>query len=448
MTPTSTIAPQPSERLLLFAKYPVPGQVKTRLMSALDAARAARLHRRLAEAALDTASAAGAPVVVCAAGASLRRFRAWFGRQATCVRQCDGDLGRRLEDAFARAFRRGASKAVAIGADVPGLTPALLREAMAALNTADVVLGPATDGGYYLIGMCRLHRQLFRHIAWGSGEVLSRTRAILVNSGVSYRELRALSDVDRPADLALVRDDPRFSDALDESPRLAIVIPTLNEERSIASTLAKAQTARNVEIVVADGGSTDRTREIAQSAGAQVFHVSGGRATQLNAGAAASSAKRLLFLHGDTRLPEQYDAALHAALDDPSIALGAFCFRTDWDTPAMRVIAWGANIRSKRLGLPYGDQGLFVERRVFDLAGGFPLRRIMEDYEFVLRLRRRGRIATVAPAVTTSARRWRALGPWRVWMLNQAMILGYALGLSDTQLASAYRGWARRVNRA
>lgn len=427
--------------ILLFAKYPVPGQVKTRLIPALGALRAARLHRRLTEVTLVTAGAAGAPVVVCAAGASLRRFRAWLGKGPAYVRQSEGDLGQRMDDAFARAFRQGAPKALAIGADVPGITPDLLRKAFAALDFADVVLGPAADGGYYLIGMRQLYRQLFRDIAWGSSDVLSRTREILAANGISYRELPVLSDVDRPEDLALVRDDARLADALDEWPRLSVVIPTLNEEDAIAATLAAAQQdARHVEIIVADGGSTDRTRDIAQSAGAQVLHVPGGRAAQINAGAAAATGGILLFLHADTRLPEGYSEFVRAALDQPGVAAGAFRFRLDAEIGAYRILERLVNWRSHVLQMPYGDQALFMKADVFKALGGYTDLPIMEDFEMVRGLKRRGHICILDVASVTSARRWKDRGILKTTILNQAVIAGYLLAVSPRALARLYRG--------
>ena len=302
--------------ILLFAKYPVPGQVKTRLIPALGADRAARLHRRLTEAALDTGRESGLSVAVCAAGAPLHRFRAWLGDGLRYERQSNGDLGRRLDHAFTAAFHRGSSTVIAIGADVPGLTPTILREAARALESTDVVLGPATDGGYTLIGVRQPQPALFRNIAWGTDQVLAQTRTALAASGLTCCELPELSDVDRPDDLDGVANDPRFSDALDDPPRLSVIIPTRNEESTIAETLASAQSARNVEIIVADGGSEDRTRDIAVALGARVLSVKGGRAAQLNAGAVTASARRLLFLHADTRLPAGYATAVHNLLDD------------------------------------------------------------------------------------------------------------------------------------
>ncbi len=105
----------------------------------------------------------------------------------------------------------------------------------------------------------------------------------------------------------------------------------------------------------------------------------------------------------------------------------------------MRIVEWSANFRSRGLCWPYGDQGLIVERRAFDSAGAFPTRHVMEDYELVRRLRRRGRVLTVPLAITTSARRWKEHGVLRVWAINQLMVLGYWAGVSDTRLARFYR---------
>ncbi len=426
--------------ILLFAKYPVPGLVKTRLVPALGAVRAARLHRRLTEAALDTGRESGLSVAVCAAGAPLHRFRAWLGDGLRYERQSNGDLGRRLDHAFTAAFHRGSATVIAIGADVPGLTPTILREAARALESTDVVLGPATDGGYTLIGVRQPQPALFRNIAWGTDRVLAQTRTALAASGLTCCELPELSDVDRADDLDGVANDPRFSDALDDPPRLSVIIPTRNEESGIAETLASAQNVRNVELIVADGGSTDRTRDIAAALGARVLSVKGGRAAQLNAGAVAASAGRLLFLHADTRLPAGYATDVHDLLDDPSVAVGAFRFKTDGMTAGMRMVEWGTRFRSRWFRSPYGDQALFLERRVFDVVGGVPSQRIMEDVELVRRLRRRGRVIILPDAVITSARRWRQYGVFRVWWMNQALLLGYRLRLPDAWLEQVYRG--------
>jgi hypothetical protein len=165
---------------------------------------------------------------------------------------------------------------------------------------------------------------------------------------------------------------------------------------------------------------------------------------QQNAGAAAARGRMLLFLHADTQPPEGYAEAVCKALDRPDIAGGAFRFATDRQGAVMRSIEWGTNLRSALLQLPYGDQGLFLEKRVFEAMGGFPEMPIMEDFVFMRRLRKRGRIVTLPEAVLTSARRWQELGVLRTLVVNQLMILGYIAGVPVERLARLYRGVAAR----
>ena len=431
------------ERLLLFARYPVPGQAKTRLIPALGPVGAAQLHRRLTEHAAGVARAAGARdaalVTVCFTGAERREFRSWLGCDFAYAAQPAGDLGVRLRQACASAFRGRAQRVVVFGTDVPELSAGILQLAFAGLREHDVVLGPATDGGYYLIGMRRDHPELFAGIDWGTARVCAQTRAAIERQGLSVTELPTLGDVDRPEDTAALRADPRFADVWTGKPLLSVIIPTLNEAASLGRTLERARGADGIEIIVADGGSQDTTREIAAQAGATVLVAAGGRMAQQNAGAAAAKGRHLLFLHADTHLPDGYAALIRSALDRPATVAGAFRFRTDYSGRAMRLVEWGANIRSTVFHWPYGDQGLFMEKRVFDELGGFSPLPIMEDYELVGRLRRRGPVITLNEAATTSARRWQRLGALRTTLRNLAMIAGFHAGVSPERLARFYR---------
>jgi rSAM/selenodomain-associated transferase 2/rSAM/selenodomain-associated transferase 1 len=428
-----------ADRLILFARYPVAGQAKTRLIPELGPDGAARLHRRMTEHAVAVARQAGTALTVCCSGGNRRNFRAWLGPDLDFATQPELDLGGRLQWAFERAFRGGTSRVLAIGADVPGITPQLLHDALDALTTHDVVLGPALDGGYYLIGMTRPHPELFAGMAWGTGHVCDQTRAAIQRLGLSCRELPALSDVDVPTDLEALRNDPGFTELLENRPTLSVVIPTFNEAEAIGATVAQVRQTGAVEVLVAEGGSTDATCEVARQAGAVVLDVPGSRGAQLNAGAARAAGRRLLFLHADTQVPEGYADLIHAALDDPATVAGAFRFRTDGTGWGMRLIEWGTNLRSAVFQWPYGDQGLFLEKRVFEELGGFAPLPIMEDFDLVRRLRRRGRVVTLATPVMTSARRWTQLGPLRTWLRNQVVIAGYWLGIAPERLARFYR---------
>lgn len=220
---------------------------------------------------------------------------------------------------------------------------------------------------------------------------------------------------------------------------IAVVIPTLNEAPNVAATLAAVLAAPGVEAIVADGGSTDGTPDLAAAAGARVLAAAGGRAAQQNAGAAAASAGILLFLHADTRLPTGWAEAVAQTLADPRIALGAFSLAIDGATPAERLVAAGANWRSRSWGVPYGDQALFLRRADFDRLGGFAPLPIMEDWDLARRARALGRVRVLGLAVATSPRRWRTLGVVRTLWRNQLMLIGWRLGLAPARLAAFYR---------
>ncbi len=436
--------------LILFARFPVAGQAKTRLIPALGPEGAARLHRRLAEHAAGVAQAAMTgrqSVTICFTGAARREFQAWLGDNLRYLPQPAGDLGARMHHAFTDAFANGAARALVVGTDVPEVSPDLLRRAIGALDDHDGVLGPAADGGYCLIGLKSPHPELFEDVDWGTERVAEQTRAAARRLGLNLGELPELHDVDRPEDLPPLRDKPEFADVFTGRPTLSVIIPTLNEAEVLPRTLERVLHAEEVEIIVVDGGSRDNTRALAAEAGATVLEVGGGRAAQLNAGAARAAGRHLLFLHADTLLPDGYADTVRQTLESPVIIAGAFRFRTDGEGLGIRLVEWGTHLRSTVGRRPCGDQGLFLGKRVFNELNGFPDLPIMEDFEFVRRLRRRGRILTVADAVITSARRWRRLGPLRAMLRNQLVILGYRAGVPPERLAHFYRAPRRKRRR-
>jgi rSAM/selenodomain-associated transferase 2 len=215
---------------------------------------------------------------------------------------------------------------------------------------------------------------------------------------------------------------------------LAVIVPTLNEAEGLPLLLA-ALASEPVEVVVVDGGSTDATADIARAADVRFVSSARGRALQMNAGAAASSADALLFLHADSLPPAGFANAALSVLADPSVALGAFRFSLGGGTASLRLIEWGTNLRSRWAHLPYGDQGLFFRRPVFDELGGFPDIPVMEDYDLVRQARRAGSVVITNTAVVTSDRRWRELGPWRYTALNTATVVRRRLGATPQQLA-------------
>jgi rSAM/selenodomain-associated transferase 2 len=218
---------------------------------------------------------------------------------------------------------------------------------------------------------------------------------------------------------------------------LSVVIPALDEADQVVGAIESAG-APGVEIVVADGGSRDATRERAAAAGARVVVSPAGRAEQLAAGVDATHGDALLFLHADTRLPSGFDSAVANALGDADTIGGSFRFRFDRRSPALRFVEWGAWLRVALFGLPYGDQALFVSRPTLEEIGGVPQAPIMEDLDLVKAMRRRGRLAHLDLPVTTSARRYQSGGVLRTMFRNWLAAGAWWLGMDRERVADWY----------
>jgi rSAM/selenodomain-associated transferase 2 len=206
---------------------------------------------------------------------------------------------------------------------------------------------------------------------------------------------------------------------------VSIVIPALNEERALPGTLeALLRQEGDFEVILVDGGSQDRTWEIAESSGrVRLLRAPKGRASQMNAGAAVASGEWLLFLHADTQLPLGAIAQLHALERDESIRAGGFRHRfsgTDW---RLRAISWLDNVRCARSRVIYGDQALFVRRVLFQELGGFPLQPILEDVAFCERMLTQTRPILLGSAVVTDARKFVAMGIGRSFLRVLLIIL-------------------------
>ncbi len=429
--------PIQNNELIIFGRYPEVGKVKTRLIPALGPAGAAALQKQLTEQTLDEARRyalqTDTQVVFCHEGGHRKKILRWLNiKDDDCSQQASGDLGVRMLVAMGDAFRRGAKRVVLLGTDIPDVRADVLHQAFDRLTHHELVLGPSTDGGYWLIGMSR-PENLFDGIAWSTPTVLEQTMSLAKRKAMRASLLDPLTDVDTPEDLA------RCSDChIATAPYLSVVIPTLNEAPRIADTIAGA-VSPDTEIIVSDGGSIDRTVDIARSCGAQTIAGRPGRAAQQNRGAAAAQGDVLLFLHADTRLPQGFVGNIFETLMDPGVVLGAFRFQMNCKTPVMRWITFWTNLRAKWLRLPYGDQGLFLRRDDFKAGGGFPDVPIAEDLYLVRRMAKQGRIDLASAAAVTSSRRWQRLGPLRTTMINTVIAIGCLAGVNPRRLAPLYR---------
>ncbi len=423
------------EKIIVFGRYPEPGNTKTRLISALGKVGAAEVHRQLMEQTVatsrDFALKWPADVEVCFAGGSKERMRQWLGPGMEFSPQAPGDVGNRMSMSFKNAFNRGYGRVVLVGTDIPEMTKRHLQDAFDALKEKDVVLGPSEDGGYWLIGL-RQPVNMFCNIKWGSHDVLQKTLDLAKARSLSVYLLEKLSDVDTGGDLKKWKGGQYVG-----SPYLSVIIPALNEEKDIQECISSARD-NEAEIIVVDGGSKDETWRRAEMAGATVISAHKGRASQQNAGVKRAGGKVLLFLHADTRVPANYVPLIFETLLPKGTVAGAFKFKTDGDGVLMRLVELNTNLRARLFQLPYGDQGLFMAKDTFEAAGRFPDTPIAEDLLLVRRLRLIGRIGIATKPAITSARRWHKLGVTRTTVINQVILAGILLGLPYHKLASLY----------
>lgn len=435
------------EHLLIFARYPEPGRTKTRLIPALGAERAAAISRHLTERAFETAqrfaAERGCQVTIYFSGGSIQIMQAQFGTAVRYAEQVGTCLGSRLTHATQQAFDDGAQRVAVIGTDCIDLTAAELTSAFDKLLAHDVVLGPAFDGGYYLIGLSRPQPRLFENIDWGTERVLQQTKAAVDNCRSSLAQLRPLADIDEPHDLLLLRSPtrPHSAELFNTVPgRLSIIIPALNEAEQLPETLRAIGASQDdaLEVIVVDGGSSDATLDIAQQYGCRTLVSRPGRGRQMNAGAALATGENLLFLHADTLLPSGYQSAIENCLSAGHVA-GAFRLSIAANSLGLRWVAWGANARSRYRQFPYGDQGIFLRSQEFFSLGGYRDMALMEDFQLVDRLRRSGRVGLLEQSICTSGRRWQMRGVLKTTLINQLCIVAYRLGCSSETIAKLYR---------
>jgi rSAM/selenodomain-associated transferase 2 len=230
--------------------------------------------------------------------------------------------------------------------------------------------------------------------------------------------------------------------------KLSIVIPVLNEADILGETL-ECLRGHSVEIIVVDGGSTDDTVEIARQYTSRVLISPRGRGLQQDTGARQSHGSVLLFLHADTRLPATYERLIYQALESPRVVFGAFRLRIEPtgnalayavhpSSPVLEVIAFMANLRSRFLRLPYGDQAIFVRRDAYFQVGGFQDWPLMEDVDLVRRLNRSGGFKLALGSVRTSGRRWKRENWLFTTLRNWHLVTRYYLGVRPHILSRHY----------
>lgn len=442
---------------MLLARYPRAGEVKTRVASEIGDEAALELHDRLTRAALERLmplQACGDALVEVRTDAAFVPAASEWLAPATPRRarprfryQGDGDLGAKLVFAFSEAFTRQAPAALVVGADCPSLETSDLREALELLSAgADVVLGPACDGGYWLVALTRESATraapLFADIDWGTGEVLAQTLAAASDAGLRVELLRELPDCDVPADVpaaTAILD----AEAASATAPASVVIPALDDEALVGTAVSAALAGGAAEVIVVDGGSRDATMDAARAAGARVLGSPRGRARQMNAGAEEACGAIVVFTHADTVLPAGFAAAAREALSRPAAVAAAFDFAVPAGAAHARLIAAIGQARWRMTRVPYGDQCLGMRTATFRRLGGFADLPTMEDVEIAARLRRLGRIERIAMPAVTSARVWEEHGLVRPTLVNAIGIAAFRAGVDPERIAT----WRRLIAR-
>lgn len=221
---------------------------------------------------------------------------------------------------------------------------------------------------------------------------------------------------------------------------LSVIIPALNEENFIRISLESAKKLNPIEIIVVDGGSIDKTKEIAEREGAQVIESPKGRGIQMNKGASLAKGEMLLFLHADANITNAESIKIERLIN--GYGGGFFKLEFDISSLSISIVEFFANLRSKLFQLPYGDQAIFIRKDIFEKLGGFKEYPFLEDLDFVWRLRKVGKLKNIPFYVTVSARRIQKgypLSPIIVSLRNVFIAILFMFGISPYRLIRLYK---------
>lgn len=450
--------------VVLFTRVPVPGKTKTRLMPYLSGEECARLHRCFLQDIGAAIREADADIFVCYTGTRNEEaadvwFRKILGPDIVCFSQQGSDLGARMYHGIAHVLELGYDACVLVGSDIPLLRSDHLKVAWKVLARKDIVLGPTTDGGYYLVGMKQPQHVIFDRQTYSHDQVLQNALKAAEGAGLTWGLTGTLSDVDTVEDYLELRADllsGRFHKVgcrnraeqigshvagfMYRKRKISVIVPVYNEEKSILSMQHQLKPYLGFgEILFVDGGSSDGTLALI-SPDFQVLHAPKGRANQMNYGAEHSSGDILFFLHCDSVLPEGWDKEIRRVMR--RYPAGCFGIAFTSKHPLMWICQNMSNLRAKYRKIVFGDQGIFMDRSLFFELGGYPDLPLMEDYQLSLTMReKKVPVGMTARRIYTSDRRFpKGIIPkLRVmWQMNR-LRKQYREGVSMEEIARQYK---------
>lgn len=390
--------------LIVFTREPEPGRTKTRLMPYFSPEQCAELHRCMLKDISREMRKADAAIIVAYTSENTGNpvlLRSIMGKSTLFIRQRGGDIGSRMQNAIDDILRLGYDNAVLIGTDIPEIKAETINTSFDLLENCDVVIGPTYDGGYYLIGMKTVHPEAFNVESYGGSSVFDETAGYLRKAGLSVRETDTYADLDTKDDLSgfrrRMRKDPRLRRThtgrfLAQTAKISVIVPVYNETAEIDKLIRQLIPYRNkCEIIIVDGESTDGTTEkICECAGEAtqdilILKEKKSRSLQMNTGARKATGDILFFLHCDSVLPHAFFDEICRVMESNDWG----CFRVKFPSSNFFMMTNSiiSNHRALFRKIPFGDQGIFIDRDLFFNAGLFPEIPLMEDYEFSLRMK-------------------------------------------------------------
>lgn len=436
--------------VILFTRVPVPGKTKTRMMPYLTAEGCASLHKCFLRDMSREIIKTGADLFVCyESDGDISVLRDICGRRAKYFPQRGADLGTRMFSAISEVLMRGYETCVLTGSDIPELTKEDIEKAFEIIESCDVVIGPSSDGGYYLIGMKQPLDYVFDGKSYGHGNVLEDLEASLSTHGSSYGMTAEHCDMDTREDLAGYRERMRSDRQLRQSSTgrfladnmsISVIVPVYNESSTIEKLIVQLDRVKDdCEIIFVDGGSTDGTAAMIPDS-YTLINGPKGRALQMNAGSDASTGDILFFLHCDSELPDDALGEIRRVMSEHEAGFFGIAFHSRqffmWTN---RVIS---NHRALHRRIMFGDQGIFLTRELFERVGKFPEIPLMEDYQISLSLKSMGvKPGMCRHRIYTSERRYpkKTIPKLKVMWMMARLRKQYRDGVPIEEIARQYK---------
>ena len=462
----------PNKTVILFTRIPKAGRTKTRLMPFLSGDECVNLHYSFMADEIEAICSVADNLEVHyleekdATDDELDDFRSFLMQEVTIpfltTSQVGSDIFKKMKHSFDEAFKRNpASKIVLVGCDIPTLRACVLEDAFEKIDEKCVYLAPSSDGGFYSIGMHKFVEAPFRECETLQTDVFEDALRQVLDAGKTVQVGPELTDIDVPSDLyflwhrrgelnqnSLTKafldtfDETRFGRAGVDGLQVSVIVPVYNEISTIAKFFKNLEVMdADPEVVFVDGGSNDGTQQFLRNnlKPKQKFIVTAkGRASQMNAGARVATGDVYFFLHADSKPPNNAISEVKRVLSRTD--WGCFGVRFDDNDPLMKICQVISNNRIIDRRIVFGDQGIFIKRELFDEIGGFPDIPIMEDYQFSLTLRDKGkRIGIARGLITTSTRRYAQGGKLKVmWQMNR-LRKAYRSGLPPDVITEMYQ---------